>query len=41
MLIQRGVHINHQALPQGLFPPVWRSWRLWRHARISAEPSTM
>jgi hypothetical protein len=41
MLIQRGVHINHQALPQRLFPPVRRSWRFWRHARISPEPSTM
>jgi hypothetical protein len=41
MLIQRGVHIDHQALPQGLVPPVWRSWRSGRHARISEEPSMM
>ena len=48
MLIQRGIYINHQALPQRLFPPVWRyfltgslRWRRGAPARISEEPSTM
>jgi hypothetical protein len=48
MLIQRGVYINHQALPQRLFPPVWRYFltgsqrrRRGAPARISEEPSMM
>src|SRR5437773_5941194 len=38
MLIQRGVHVDHQALPQTAFPPVWRAWRGAARPGISEEP---
>ena len=27
MLVQRGIYVDHQALPQTAFPPVWRARR--------------
>src|SRR5207237_7202835 len=41
MLVQRGVHVDHQALPQTAFPPVWAGMAGGRQARISEEPNTM
>jgi hypothetical protein len=32
--VQRGVYVDHQALPQTAFLPFWRSWRWARHTRI-------
>ena len=37
MLVQRGVHVDHQALPQTAFLPFSWPWR----AGISEEPNTM
>src|SRR5437870_10307282 len=34
MLVQRGVYVDHQALPQTAFLPFWLSWRWARHTRI-------
>src|SRR5947208_7055138 len=41
MLVQRGVHVDHQALPQTAFPPVLAGEAGGRLARISEEPNTM
>src|ERR1700694_2722266 len=41
VLVESGVHVDHQALPQTAFLPFWRYFPHGEPTRISLEPNTM